>query len=373
MARPPTRAGRGGSPGTGPYAGPVVDLAPAPGPAPAPNPPRRRLLGLDVARSLAMLGMLVAHYAYADGFDGPLRRVSLFVNGKAMPLFLFLGGAGLSLLVARSARPVRAGLGRAAVLLGLGLLLTEHVPLIAVVLHFYAAYYVVGLLLRRLPDVGLLAVAAAVTAAGAVTWVVLAPHLPTYDGWRGWDTVTDPWPLLASLTVTGVYPVLPSFAFFAVGMWAGRQRLDDPRVQRRLLAAGVALAVAGYVVAGRIGRALGSVRELDTTGHGNMPAWVVGATGYALAATALCLLAAGRFPRAVHPLAMAGQLALTFYVVHAVGLRWWYEGWADRFDYPQQLVAVAVLFTGFVGLATLWRRWLPRGPLEAGLRAAGPA
>jgi hypothetical protein len=420
----------------------MVGLARPPGEeaghAPPGRPPGERLLGLDIARAVAILGMLVAHYAYLDGTGGRLRWLSSFVNGKAMPLFLLLGGVGLTLLTRRAARPVRAVLGRAAVLLVLGLLLVEHVPLIAVVLHFYAAYFVVGLAIRRLPDAGLLVAAAVTTLLGALTWLYVAPDLPTYAGWEGWGTVGHPWELGSDLLLTGVYPVLPSFAFFAVGMWVGRQRLDRTPVQGRLLAAGLVLVVVGYVLGGAVAREVadGTVLEVrngrvelvpqvaedlesrygsragleayvqarmdetgktrrevladlgrqheqandiarparlfDTTGHGNMPAWILGATGSSLVVVALCLLAAARFPRASRPVALAGQLALTFYVLHAIGLRWWYQGWADELTYVQELVAIAAIFAAFVLAATLWRRHLERGPLEEVLRRAGP-
>jgi uncharacterized membrane protein YeiB len=326
-----------------------------------------RLLGVDVARSMAILGMLVAHYARPDenGWAGP----SDFVNGKAMPLFVLLGGVGLTLLTDRARHPARAVLGRAALLAVLGLLLVEHVPLIAVILHFYAAYFVLGLLVRCLPDVGLLAVAVAVTAAGAVTWMALAPDLPTYGGWH---TLDRPHELLADLALSGVYPVLPSFAFFVVGMWVGRRRLGDTAEQVRLLGAGVVLVLAGYVVGGPLGRRLTGGEVFETTGHGNMPAWVVGATGFSLAVLALCLLATARWPRLLSPLAFAGQLALTFYVLHALGLRWWYPDVNDALGYGQELAAALVVLGVFVVAATLWRRRFERGPLEEVLRRAGP-
>jgi uncharacterized membrane protein YeiB len=409
------------------------------GPATHPaRTPRERLLGVDVARSVALLGMFVAHYAYQDGTGGVFQRATHVVDGKAMPLFLLLGGVGFTLLTRAARHPVRSVVARAAVLLALGIVLTEHVPLVAIILHFYAAYFVVGLLVRRLPDAGLLALAAAVTLAGGFSVLYLAPHLPAYDGWEGWATVRNPLPLLSSLFFTGMYPVLPSFAFFVVGMWAGRQRLGDPAVQVRLLAAGALLAIFGYglgnlaeqavadcavmsrvdgryeltgdarddlvtrfggaealerhieermertgltrrEVVAQLGRSHEQANEirrparlLGTAGHGNMPPWVIGATGTSLAVLGLSLLAAARFPRATWPLAMAGQLALTFYVAHTLALRWWwYDDLANDLTYAQHLLVIAGAFAVFVVAAAAWRRFLRYGPLEYVLRLAG--
>jgi uncharacterized membrane protein len=407
---------------------PLDDIGPA-------TPSSRRVLGLDVARAVAILGMLLAHYPILDGTGGPLRGIARFVDGKAMPLFLLLAGCGVTLLVRRHPHPARALLGRAGVLLVVGLVLHEHIPHIAVVLHFYAAYLVAALLVHRLPSGWLLAVAGAVTVAGALTWLHLTPDLAPYGGWQGWATLRDPVPLVNHLLVTGTYPVLPSFAFVAVGMVVARADLTSPLARRRLLAGGAALAVLGYGVGGLLSRAVGddgriadgrptasalaeldrafglsgaevesrieaaaartgsslhratddlvrsleratgdvrAERLLDPVGHGNMPAWVLGATGTSLMAVAVSLAASRRWPRATHPLSMAGQCALSFYVGHAVVLRWWWHPDVQpALGYTAELAWSVVVFAVFVGGATLWRHWFARGPLEALLRLAG--
>jgi hypothetical protein len=374
-----------------------------------------RLLGIDVARAIAQLGMLIAHYTYYDGSGGDLRAVTRFVNGKAMPLFVLLGGLGFTLLTRRATHPVAQVLGRAAVLLALGLVLVEHAPYIAVVLHFYAAFFVLGLVVRHLPNAALVVLAGVVMIVGAYTWLHVVPGRARYAGWQGWSTLHDPRPIVMDLFLTGTYPVLPTFAFFLVGMWAGRLALDRHAIQVALLTGGLVLALVGLlggeivtraatdrtiaVPAGqeaRIGdaiarrgetrraavravareqeRATGDVpvvRLADPVGHGKMPAWVVGAMGCALAVLGGSLLAFGRWPVLLRPVAMAGQLALTFYVVQGLGLRWWYRAGVDGRSYTTELLACFALFGAFTALATLWRRRFARGPLEELLRAAG--
>ena len=383
---------------------------------------QERLLGIDVARAVAQLGMLVTHYTYFDGSGGDLRGVTRFFNGKAMPLFVFLGGLGFTMLMRRAAHPVGQALARGTVLVVIGLLLVEHAPLIAVILQFYGLFFALGLLVRRLPGVWLLVLAAVTTLVGGWSWLHLAPDRVRYGGWLGWETVSDPRPLFIDLLVSGSYPALPTFAFFLVGMWVGRQALGHRNVQVLLVGAGLVLALIGFVggeivtrattdrqalteaialdqdvVADRIDdrierrgesrrdavrvvvrereRADGLaplVRLADPVGHGKMPAWVIGATGWSLAVLGWCLLAYARWPRLLHPVACAGQLALTFYVLQALGLRWWYtEEWSKRYSYTGQLVACLVLFGAFIVLATIWRKMLPRGPLEALLRLSG--
>lgn len=391
----------------------------------------KRLAGIDVARSLAIAGMLAAHFLELDSTGGSWRFIARVVNGKAMPLFVFLGGVGFTLLVERARHRVVTVVGRAAFLLVAGLVMTEHVPLIAVILHFYALYFLVGLVVHKLPSALLLLLALAVMIAGALTWQRLAPGADGYRGWEGWDTITDPLPLLTELAISGLYPLLPSYTFFAVGMWTGRLALADRRVVVRLGTLGLALTVAGYgiggwaeqrftdrglierrngvlvltaeaselvtvtglrdvdaevartgesrrriledhiVVAERLRKEAPILRWLDTSGHGNMPAWVVGATGLSLVVLALCSLAVMAAPRALAPLAAAGRLALTLYVAQGLVLRWWYPRHARSNGYVAELWFVAAMFVAFVALATLWTWRFRVGPIEAMLRLAG--
>ena len=399
----------------------TAEVQEAPGPVRA-QPAGGRLLGIDVARAVAQLGMLITHYTYFDGSGGDLRGITRFFNGKAMPLFVFLGGLGFTMLTRRAAHPVAQALARGGLLVVIGLLLVEHAPYIAVILQFYGLFFALGLLVRHLPNVWLLVLAGVTTLIGGWSWLYLAPDRVRYGGWAGWETVTDPRPLLIDLLVSGSYPALPTFAFFLVGMWVGRQALDRRQVQLLLVGAGLALALVGFVAGETVTRATTDRQELtrvvaqddgasadriqdrverrgdsrrdavrvvvrereradgtaplarlaDPVGHGKMPAWVIGATGWSLGVLGLCLLGYGRWPRVLHPVACAGQLALTFYVLQALGLRWWYtEEWSKRYSYTGQLVACFLFFGAFVVLATIWRRLLSRGPLEALLRLAG--
>jgi uncharacterized membrane protein YeiB len=326
-----------------------------------------RLAGLDAARAVALAGMLAVHLVVPTG-GGVVRWVWELGDGRAMPLFVLLAGAGFELLTRRAPHPVREVLGRAAVLAVIGLVMVDHVPLIAVIVHCYAAFYLAGLALRRLPDTGLLVVAAAVTVVGGWTFTVLAPHLPMYEGWSGWATVTDPWPLAADLTVTGYYPLLPSLAFFAVGMWVARRDLRDRAQLIRLAMAGAALAGVGYGVGGL-------VWADGTEAHGNLPPWVLGSLGTGLFVVAVCGLGALAAPRPIAPLAAAGRLALTAYVLQGLALRWWWvpgEGMSRRGEWLDLALVVAAV-VGFAAFAAAWSRRRAPGPAEALVRLGGRA
>ncbi|MGE0880795.1 MAG: heparan-alpha-glucosaminide N-acetyltransferase domain-containing protein [Acidimicrobiia bacterium] len=398
-----------------------------------------RLAGLDVARAVAIVGMLVAHFVALDGTGGWLRVIARAANGKAMPLFVVLGGVSFTLLTRRAAHPVAVVLGRAAFLLAVGLVMSEHVPLIAVILHFYAAYFVVGLLVRRLPTPALPALAAAVMIAGAYTWQHVAPGADTYRGWQGWATLRHPMPLLSDLFVSGLYPVLPSFAFFVVGMWLGRLSLGDTTVARKIVVGGLLCTVVGFGLGGLLEQKLTDrsliesrsgqleltpkaaaivrafrpdptefeafvdaevrrrgesrrriledlvvayeralhqapmTRWFDTLGHGNMPAWVVGANGLAAFVIGASLLAMRVMPTVLRPVAALGRLALTAYVAQGAVLRWWYPKHALAVGFYGELWLVVAMTVAFMAFATSWLRVVRQGPVEAVLRVAGDA
>lgn len=435
-----------------PGAGPVTDTAPE---APAAKPARH--LGLDVARALAVLGMLLAHFGGTltedDGWQGSVVR---FTDGRAMPLFVILSGVGVALLVQRSTQPWRVMVGRAVLLLLVGLAFEFTTP-VAVILQYYALFFLVAVALRRLPTRWLLPAAALVVALGVVNRWYVAPHLPTPyqvvpgdpSVWGGLGLLLRPHVLVSTLVSTGTYPLFPAFAFVLVGLWLGRQDLASARVRRGLVVVGLAMAVVGYGAGwatdhrrtppaelsalGDVGSLVEegdrygvtlrdliawgalsdgqrpaelfediaaaegvsvdeldaylqevedspAVRELrrpswwdvlDARGHSQRPAWMVGATGAALAVIGLCLMASRALPRVTRPLAMAGQLALTLYVTHLALLRWPLDDWPWTWSPTAVVTATVTGFVVAVALATVWRLVFAHGPLEWALRAAG--
>lgn len=356
--------------------------------------PAGRHLGLDVARALAILGMFIAHFgaSWSQEPGGWTTSVVRFTDGRAMPLFVVLSGAGLSLLMQRSTRPARSIVARAAVLLLLGLAF-EFTTIVAVILQFYALFLLAGLAFRRLGDRWLLVSAAAVVLLGVIAQRYVYDLLPVgsehmnfeTDTWGALPWLAEPGVLLSDLFVTGYYPFFPTMAFVLVGMWLGRQDLRSMGLRRGIALSGFVMAVVGYGVGwatdGRRGpiwevedRAAESWwRVLDASGHSDMPAWMIGSTGAALVAIGLCLVAVDRMPRVTRPFALAGQLALTLYVAHLAALRWWLEEWPWAWGPAETLAGAAGVFGVGVLLAVVWRLRFTHGPLESVLRLVGPA
>ncbi|WP_354670743.1 heparan-alpha-glucosaminide N-acetyltransferase domain-containing protein [Streptomyces flavofungini] len=219
-----------------------------------------RLLGVDLARGLAVFGMYAAHVGPAPedagGVIGFLLELS---HGRSSALFAFLAGFSLILLTGRSTpRTGRAGrravlhvLIRAVVLLALGTALTMTGTPVEVILAYYGLFFALLLPLYRLRPRALaaLAVATAITLP-QVRYLLLRSLDDTT--WGETLVAHDPLARISDtggfldLFVTGSYPALAWLSFLLAGMAVARLDLASRAVRARLAVTGAALAVVGH-------------------------------------------------------------------------------------------------------------------------------
>ena len=335
-----------------------------------------RLVGVDAARGLALLGMMSVHIVPRLDPDGSVSLAYLVASGRASALFAVLAGVGLAL-----ARATPGGAcARAAVVAAIGLTLGLVETPVAIILVHYGVLFcsAAPFLHLRARALGLLAVGWLV--GSPVLAHLVRPLVPTGPGGNpSWLSLADPARLLTELLVTGYYPVLQWTGYLLVGVAVGRLGLRRPAVAVGLLGAGVALAAAAVLLSaallGPLARSTSVDTSLRTYGttptdtwwwlavaspHSGTPLDLLHTTGSALAVLGACLLLARVGRAALVPLAAAGSLTLTLYSLHVLAL-----GLGFR-----TLAAHVVL--ALVG-ATLWRSTRRRGPLEALATAASRA
>ncbi len=395
----------------------AADRAREPGGAPSTG----RLIGVDLARGLAVLGMFSAHVGPDVTVGGPVGFVLETARGRSSALFALLAGFSLVIITGRprprTGRPGRQAVARVAIRAGvlvvLGYALTALDTEVNVILSYYGLIFLAVVPLYRL-RAGPLAI---VAAAGALVLPqLLYVFRQTIEGGDWADTVAA-WDPLARLTgsggftellVTGDYPALTWMPFVVAGMAIAKLDLARPGVRSRLAVTGGALAVLGYggswlalhlvpgaltsVGAATDGGSPGSAWWSDTVGtpEGHTPlSWllvaaphsqttfsIIGNTGVALAVLAACLAVADGLPRltrAATPVVAVGRMALTAYVLHIVALWFFDEVWYVPAVDSDAMSALPVL-VGFAAaatlLATLWTRRFRRGPLEQALHLA---
>lgn len=361
--------------------------------------PSARLTGVDLARCLALLGMVAVHVLPLTDEDGLPTLVERVAGGRSAALFAVLAGVSLALAYGPRPSPWRSGaalLVRAALVGLVGLLLGSVDSGVAVILAYYGLLFVlVWPWLRAGPRV-LTASAAVVAAVLPVVSFLVRDDLPDRESASpDLARLDDPLALLSELALTGYYPALPWTAYLLTGLAVGRLALASRRTAAELVGAGALLAVAAAAVSAVLLGPLGGYDEIaraddipaevvelevEASRFGNVPTstpwWLAsdgahtttpldlaGTTGTALVALGVALLVAPLAPRLLSPLTAAGSMPLTLYSAHVLLLGTTGDGGDPLRYYLLQVVAG-------LGFAWLWQRAVGRGPLEAVVAAA---
>ncbi|SDN27687.1 Uncharacterized membrane protein YeiB [Streptomyces sp. cf386] len=381
---------------------------------PAPTPSTVRLIGIDLARGVAVLGMYAAHVGPDPSVGGPVGFLLELARGRSAALFAVLAGFTLVIITGRpsprTGRDGRQAAGRvvirAIVLMALGFALTALDTSVEVILAFYGLVFLAVLPLYRLRATTLAVIAA--VGALILPQVLYVIQQSIYEG--SWSDTVIAWDPLARFTdsdgfmellFTGEYPVLTWASFMIAGMALARLDLTDAKVRTRLALTGGALAVVGYggswlalhlvpqagtVIADATdGGSASSAWWSDTVGQiedSTPPEWllvaaphsqttfsILGNTGVALVVVAACVTVAYRAPRVtrlLRPVAAVGMVALSTYVLHIVAIRVFGESDGS----PPALLVLSAYIAGAMVFAMVWTRLFRRGPLEYLLHTA---
>lgn len=230
---------------------------------PVPNVPKQsvpRIVGVDVARGLALLGMFSVHVFGAFDEAGSPTPAWMFAGGRSSATFAVTAGIGLAFTTGghrpATGRPATVAVAaRAGVIALIGLLLgyaSRAADLdVDVILVFYALLFLIAIPLlglgpRTLAALSLTLAVGAPFAVHALRGVLPEPAFdgdPTLQ-----DVVTDPLGLLSDLLVHGDYPVLAWTAYLCAGLALGRLDLTSRKVAPRLLGGGLALVAGVWLV-----------------------------------------------------------------------------------------------------------------------------
>ncbi len=357
--------------------------------SPTKNPMRRRIIGYDFARALAVVGMIIVNFKIVMGASeaGPIWLVRLvgMLEGRAAATFVVLAGVGMSLLSQRArlthdkhiiAQQRNTLLKRALFLFVVGLLYIPIWP--ADILHFYGVYIAIGAFLLLVPDKWLWRLAFIFM----VAFVVLLFLFDYETGWN-WQTLAyvDFWSLkgmVRHLFFNGFHPVFPWMAFLLVGMWLGRQDVHNRALRKKILTVSLGVAIVTELASLLLIRALSlNVSAADaeviaalfgTKPMPPMPLYLLSGGATAIVVIMLCVALTEKFRTArwMHPLVATGQLALTLYVAHVVIGMGLLEAFG-RLENQSLFFAVgSALFFSIISIvfSHFWRKKFNRGPLE---------
>jgi uncharacterized membrane protein YeiB len=328
-----------------------------------------RIVGVDIARGLAVLGMYGAHVGFTEPFDFARPGTWLdVVNGRSSILFALLAGVSIA-IISGGTRPldgtdlVRARIRifvRAALIFALGGFLEYLGSGIAIILPTYAALFVLALPFLRWRSSRLFALAGAVAVVAPFVQLIVASQ-----GEGGGGAIMD-------LLFTGHYPGIVWFAFVLAGLGLGRLDLTRRAVQLWALAAGAVLAALGYgwgvLAEALIAQPTGVVPDgvvdfsllATTEPHSGSQFEVVGSAGFAIAVLALSLLAARVAKWPLFPVAAVGSMALSAYTFHVLVVA---VIGRDAFAQPDNGLYLGFAVAALVACSA-WALFIGRGPLE---------
>lgn len=331
-----------------------------------------RLIGVDLARGLAVLGMLAAHLLDTEDFVArdPSSWLDV-VNGRSSILFAVLAGVSIALVTGgprplegpRRARAAARLALRGALLWVIGMLLVFTGVPVYVILPAYALLFALSLPFLGMRPRGLFLTAGAV--ALVMPWIQpVLDAAPLWSGRFGEEI---------SAALGWNYPFPVWIAFLLAGMGLGRLDLRLLPEQTLMLLSGGALMLAGYGLALVTEPAVAGDRYLSTVltaeDHSAGLWEVIGSGGFAIATIGLCLLLCRTPVRWLAiPLRAVGSMPLTAYVLQLVV--WAFVALAVLGDTSdlwgiRALGLFGPLTLGLVVGCTAWALTVGRGPLEA--------
>ena len=369
-------------------------------------PTGRRLIGVDAARGLALLGMMAVHILSPVAPNGDMSVPFMLASGKSAALFAVVAGVGIAFATGSERRPQGrrwvAGAAslvvRALLITAIGLLLGAVVPIdaAAVILPYYGILFLLAIPLlslsvRSLAVVGLVAALVIPVLSHVLRADMVTPALtnPTFG-----QLASDPAGMAGMLALTGVFPALPWLAYIAVGLAVGRSRLTSRGAVLRITLVGVALAAAASAASWLLLVRLGGKAQLEAaalstmplsaytelriwgadgtvptstpwwlavlTPHSTTPLDLLYTTGIALAAIGVAILLGRMAGGLLAPLATAGRMPLTLYSLHLLML-------VSPLTPQNENAIFGIQVVVLVGFAMLWSRRFSRGPLEQAL------
>jgi uncharacterized protein len=354
--------------------------------------PNNRIVGYDLARAVAILGMLLVNFSVllGSGTSDPtwLDYLIEMIKGRAAATFVVLAGVGLSLLtksvsLSKDRAAINAKrltlLKRSFFLLVIGLF-NFFISPISDILHFYAVYIAIGACLLTLSNRSLAVLALATITA----WPVIMIGFEVVKSWD-FNTVagTGIWNVpgvIGHFLFNGCFPVIPWMAFVMVGMWIGRRDLSDHYLRKKILLIGIG-AVAFSESVSRVFIHVSSWAQLDPKGllpwfgiaaGDPTPLCMLSAMGTALVVISLSMMLADRCGNArwLNPHIAVGQTALSLYVAHIIVGNLFLKAIEthemELLFFP--VWGTIVFYTSALLFSYYWTKRFRKGPLEFFMR-----
>ncbi|WP_438423931.1 DUF418 domain-containing protein [Aquimarina macrocephali] len=299
---------------------------------------QKRIIGIDVARALAIFGMIIVNFKMVFGNHGNpfLNTILGLLDGKAAATFVVLAGVGISLMTKGALHRNNADelnqnkyklLKRALFLFLIGISYSTIWQ--ADILHFYGIYILLAIFLIKSKPKTLSFI--------AIGMVMLYPILMIlWDYDNGWDyakmSYIDLWTVkgfLKNLFFNGFHPVFPWSAFMIIGMWFGKVQLSNIKVVIKALWVSLTVFIIVQIISyfsiaffsmGNQEMISELTPILGTDPMPPLPLYMISGSSVAIFLISFCILISKKYENTtfIHILKNTGQLALTFYIAHVI-------------------------------------------------------
>ena len=340
-----------------------------------------RLIGLDLARYLAFVGMVIVNFDIAMSYgvqnnEGLINGLIGQIQGRASATFVVLAGIGLGLSsLVKERQIVNITLKRAIFLLALGLL--NLIIFAGDILHYYAFYFFFGVLLLPLSNRILIFT---ITFLNAVFFAMIF-YFDYEAGWN-FDELTYSGLLtidgfIRNLFFNGFHPIFPWLGFFLLGILLSRISLRERHVQIKMILGGLTAIIFAELMSFVFSKYLIPTNSefqflVMTESMPPMPFYFLAASGSAFLVIGFCLLLSKRLEDSAffNLISPAGTQTLTLYILHIIiGI-----GCIDILGLTNNQTSthafIAALIFCIVGtiFAFSWSKWFGRGIFESLMR-----
>jgi uncharacterized membrane protein len=387
-----------------PSAAPATEKSEA---APFPNEVRRtsRAIGIDVARAIALIGMVAVHeFGLSDDNDQMTWAFAIF-GGRAAALFALLAGVSIAFverrsrghLTGRTLAADRAALVvRGLLILLSGLLLGYMGAPLETILPYFGILFLLAVPFYGRPSRLLIVSGLLFAVLGPVLLHLLGRRLPEQPDPTSDYTLVEafkyPVPFVSDMLLSGFYPTLLWMAYICAGIVIGRQVLTSRKVALAITGWGAGLAIAAWTLShlllgplGGMQRLVEATRDMTSTDitnvlaygpettlmpnttwwwlaavspYSNTPLNVLHNLGAAMALVGVVLLLTRSGGKIYSPFAAFGAMTLTLYSAHVIILS------LDVLDENRPMIGLWIQIIAFMLFAVVWRSSVGRGPLE---------
>lgn len=354
-----------------------------------------RVIGFDLARAYAILGMFIVNFNTVFGSHTNHQGLSGFLNlfnGNSSTLFVMLAGMGVSLMTNRQDYTAEERKGirniitkRSWFLFVSGMVFYLWWP--ADILHFYGGYMHIAALLVFFPKRYFLYAAAI----AIFIFHVLLALIPYDTGWN-FDMLiyTDFWTIKGFFRNTfynGWNPIFPWMAYFVLGMYLGRLNWKNDKTPKRVLCTGISIYLIIYIIqyfATEITRDKDVIFYLTADYIPPFLPFMLGTASFGLILISIFMIIGNKMgeTRVAAILASTGQMTLTHYISHLVfgflllsvitGKSLSYDVLNMMKEIPTNPIVILAFAIAYFMLSCafsyLWAKKYKNGPLETLMR-----